>query len=369
MTEQIVVAGGGYAGLAAAKLAARWTDAQVTLVNAHDKFVERVRLHQLASGQELRDLPLSALLDGTGVDLVVDRITGIDAGERKIRTAGGRTLAYDRLIYALGSRADMESVPGVAEHAYTVASLDQARALRARLADAQSVVVAGGGLTGIEAAAEIAESYPAVKVGLVTGGQLGAALSEPARRYLRRTFARLGVEIRDNVRIAEARADGLVLESGDHIAADTVVWTAGFTVADVAREAGFAVDENGRMLVDETLRSVSHPEVSAIGDAAAMRMPTGQELRMACATGLPSSQIAVRAMAARLSGREPKPLRYRYLNQCISLGRRDGLVQFVHADDSPRNTILTGRLAARYKELIVRSTVLFERHPTLPASV
>ena len=369
MTQHIVVAGAGYAGLAAAKLAAKWTDSRVTLVNAHDVFVERVRLHQLASGQALRDLPLTGLLAGTGVDLVVDRITGIDAHERTVRTESGRTLGYQRLIYALGSRADLESVPGVAEHAYTVASLDQARALRARLAGAQSVVVAGGGLTGIESAAEIAESYPDLKVRLVTGGELGAALSQRARRYLRRTYARLGVEIQDSVRIAEVRSDGLVLDSGDHIGGDTVVWTAGFTVAPLAREAGFAVDAAGRMLVDDTLRSVSHPEVTAIGDAAAMRMPSGQELRMACATGLPSAQVAMRAVAARMSGRDPKPLRYRYLNQCISLGRRDGLIQFVHSDDSPRDAILTGRLAARYKELIVRGTVLFERHPALPAGV
>ncbi|WP_010693142.1 hypothetical protein [Saccharopolyspora spinosa] len=65
--------------MAAAKLAARWTDAEVTLINAGDRFVERVRLHQLAAGQALRDLPLADLVEGTGVTLVVDRMTGIDA--------------------------------------------------------------------------------------------------------------------------------------------------------------------------------------------------------------------------------------------------------------------------------------------------
>ncbi|NKQ56291.1 FAD-dependent oxidoreductase [Amycolatopsis sp. K13G38] len=367
MTVRIVVAGAGYAGLAAAKLAARWTGGAVTLVNEHDRFVERVRLHQLAAGQQLRDRPLAELLEGTGVRLVVDRVTGVDAAAREVHTASGHGLGYDRLIYALGSHADMTSVPGVAEHAYTVAGFDRARMLRERLGDAQSVIVAGGGLTGIEAAAEIAETRPALKVRLVSGGVLGDALSERARRYLRRTFGRLGVEVRDGVRIAEVREDGVVLEQGEHLAADTVVWTAGFTVPAVAREAGFAVDAHGRMLVDDTLRSVSHPEVTAVGDAAAIRLADGQQLRMACATGLPTAQTAVRALAARLDGRAPKPVRFRYVNQCISLGRRDGLIQFVRADDSPREAVLTGRLAARYKETIVRGTVLFERHPTLPA--
>jgi len=367
MTVRIVVAGAGYAGLAAAKLAARWTGAEVTLVNEHDRFVERVRLHQLAAGQELRDLPLTSLLAGTGVGLVVDRITDIDASAREVRTAGGHRLGYDRLIYALGSHADMASVPGAAEHAYTVAGLEKARALRQRLGQAQSVIVAGAGLTGIEAAAEIAETYRSLKVRLVTGGVLGEALSARARRYLWRTFERLGVEVSEGARIAEVREDGLLLESGDHLAADTVVWTAGFAVPALAREAGFGVDGNGRMLVDDTLRSVSHPEVTAVGDAAAIRLADGRELRMACATGLPTTQTAIRAMAARMAGRRPKPVRFRYVNQCISLGRRDGLIQFVRADDSPREAVLTGRLAARYKESIVRATVMFERHPVLPA--
>ncbi|MDT7658764.1 MAG: hypothetical protein QOF38_3479 [Pseudonocardiales bacterium] len=391
MTTRIVVVGAGYAGLAAAKLAARWTGAEVTLVNAGDRFVERVRLHQLAAGQPLRDLPLAGLLRGTGVRLVVDRVTGIDAATRTVRL-GGRELGYDRLVYAAGSQTDLDSVPGAARYAYPLASYPEASRLRAHLADSGDggpVAVVGGGLTGIEAAAELAETLPRLKVRLVTGGVLGEALSLRGRRYLWRTFERLGVDVRECARVAEVRADGLLLAGGgdsapgdsprgdrvpgtgagsDHVAAATVVWTAGFRVSDLARRAGLAVDGAGRMIVDQTLRSVSHPEVSGVGDAAAIRRADGLELRMACATGLPSAQQAVRAMAAELAGREPRPLRYRYLNQCISLGRRDGLVQFVHADDTPREAVLTGRLAALYKEAIVRGTVLFERHPTLPAS-
>jgi NADH:ubiquinone reductase (H+-translocating) len=367
MTLHIVVAGAGYSGLAAAKLAARWTGARVTLINESDRFVERVRLHQLATGQRLRELPLAGLLGGTGVELVVDRIIGIDAAEHTVRTAGGRAVRYDQLIYALGSRADLAFVPGAAEHAYTVAGLDEALRLRERLAESQTVAVVGGGLTGIEAAAEVAEACPGVKVRLLTGRSLGEALSERGRRYLRRAFDRLGVEVLENARATEVRAEGLLLRDGRHIGADTVVWTAGFTVPGVARDTGFAVDGNGRLVVDETLRSVSHPEVIGVGDAAAIRRAGGQELRMACATGLPTTQRAVRALADRLSGRGSRSMRFRYFNQCISLGRRDGLIQFVRADDSPIEAVLTGRLAARYKEVIVRSTIVFERHPVIPA--
>ncbi|QFU90846.1 NAD(P)/FAD-dependent oxidoreductase [Amycolatopsis sp. YIM 10] len=369
MAAKIVVLGAGYSGLMAAKLVAKRAGAEVTLVNAGAHFVERVRLHQLASGQPMRDLPLADLLAGTRIQLVVDRVTRIDARSREVELAGGARLHYDVLVYALGSQADLGAVPGAAEHAHAVAGGEDAVRLREKLRGSQVVAVAGGGLTGLEAATELAETYPELKVRLVTGGKLGAALSERGRRHVRGTFTRLGIEVRDEVRIAEVRADGLVLDDGEHVAADTVVWTTGFQVSPLAREAGFAVEDSGRMVVDETLRSVSHPEVYGIGDAAAARRPDGQELRMACATGIPAAVCASKAIADRLAGRTPKPLEFRFFNQCISLGRRDGLIQFVRADDSPIERVLTGRAAALYKETVVRATILGARRPGLVAAV
>lgn len=370
MDTHIVVLGAGYAGLIAAKAAARRTGAKVTLVNERDRFVERVRMHQLAAGQRLRELPLSGLLTGSGVKLVVDRVTGIDADARTVRLAGTpEEMRYDTLIYALGGRADLEAVPGVAEHAETVSGLEDSRRLRARLARGGAVAVVGGGLTGIETAAELAESHPGATVRLVTGGVLGESLSRRGRDHLRRVFHRLGVGIAEHAQVAKVAGDGLWLEDGGHIPADTVVWTTGFRVPDLAREAGFAVDGDGRMVVDDTMRSISHPEVYGVGDAAAIPAgPGGQLLRMACATGIPSGQKAAYAIAARMAGRTPEPLRFRYFHQCVSLGRRDGLIQFVRADDSPREAVLTGRVAARYKEAIMRSTIVAMRHPTIPTN-
>lgn len=362
----IVVLGGGYSGLLAAKLIAKRTNANVTLINAADRFVERVRLHQLSSGQRLRDLPLAELLDGTGVNLIVDRATAIDPENRTISLEKTpEPVSYDVLFYALGSYANLDSVPGAAEHAYRVADAAGAMRLRERVGQGGTVAVVGGGLTGIEAASELAESFPELKVRLVTGGEFGGALSGRGRRYLRRTFERLGIEVSDQVRVTEVRPDGLVTAADGHLPADIVVWSTGFQVPTLAREAGLAVDARGRMIVDETLRSVSHPDVYAVGDAAAARRADNQELRMACATGLPAAAQAVGAFADRLAGRTPKPLHFRYFNQCISLGRRDGLIQFVRADDSPVEAVLTGRIAALYKETIVRSTVTLERHPAL----
>jgi NADH dehydrogenase FAD-containing subunit len=368
MTTRIVVLGAGYSGQVAARLAARAADVSVTLVNDRDRFVERVRLHQLAAGEELRERPLRPLLAGTGIQLVVGRVTAVDAGGKSVVLDSGDAVPYDTLIYAPGSRPDLGSVPGVAEHAYTVAIAEEAARLRDRVRAGGVVTVVGGGLTGLEAATELAERHPSLKVRLVTAGALGAALSEKGRRHLRRVFDRLGIESRDEVRVAEVRADGVVLGDGEHIPSDVVVWTTGFTVPALAAEAGFAVDGHGRVVVDETARSISHPDVYAVGDATAMRMPGGQELRMACATGLPVAQLAARAVLSRRAGREPRRFRFRYVNQCISLGRRDGLIQFVNRYDEPREAVVTGRLAALYKEAVVRTAFAVQKHPSMPTS-
>ncbi|NUW39561.1 NAD(P)/FAD-dependent oxidoreductase [Nonomuraea rhodomycinica] len=366
MTKRIVVLGAGYAGLGAAKRAARrlrGTDAQVTLVNASDRFVERVRLHQLAAGQSLPDLPLSTLLDGTGVDLAVARVTGIDLGAHVVRLdAVPYELTYDVLIYALGSGADLDVVPGTAEHAFTLATAGEATRLRSRLAEARSVAVVGGGLTGIEAATEIAEAYPRLDVRLISGGRIGNGLSDRPRRHLHKAFARLGVAVREHTPVAKIGPDGLLLDDGREVSADTVVWAAGFRVPGLAAACGLATDEDGRMLVDATLRSLSHPEVFGVGDAAAARTPGGRS-RMSCQTGLPMGLQAGAAVADLLAGRKPRPARIRYVWQNISLGRRDGVTQFTHADDSPLGVVLTGRASALFKEAITRSTVWRMRHP------
>ncbi|MEV7384312.1 NAD(P)/FAD-dependent oxidoreductase [Streptomyces lydicus] len=363
MTHHIVVLGAGYAGLSAAKGAARKlrrTNVRITLVNAVGHFVERVRLHQLAAGQPLKDLPLSDLLAGTGIELVVARVTAVDAAARTVRVdSAPYAIGYDTLVYTLGSAADTAAVPGAATHASAVATYQDAVRLHERMANTQgSVAVAGAGLTGIETATELAETHPGLNVQLVTTGKLAAGLSERGRRYLRGALDRHGVALREHTRVCEVAAHGLVLADGGEIPADAVVWTAGFRVPDLARAAGFAVDARGLLTVDPTLRSLSHPEVFAAGDAVAAYGPDGTASRMSCQTGLPMGTYVAGSVAASLTGRTPKPLRLRYVGQNISLGRHDGLTQFTRADDSPVAAVLTGRTSARFKEAVTRGTVL-----------
>jgi NADH dehydrogenase len=368
VVHRIVVVGAGYSGLTAAQRIARQAlDADVVLVNAANRFVERVRLHQVAAGQDVREHLLADVLRRSRVRLVVARVLAIDPDRRELQLDGADALPYDTLVHALGSGPATRGVPGVAEHALPVANLDGARELRKRVADVAAdggtLTVVGGGLSGIETAAELAETHPGLRVRLLTGPEPGAALSSPARAHLRRAFDRLGVEVRSGATVVEVRADAVVLAGGETVGSDLTAWTAGFSAPQLAAQAGIATDPSGRVLVDETHRSVSHPDVYAVGDSALGRTPGGVALRMSCATGLPTGQYVADVVAARVAGREPRPLRFRYYLQCISLGRRDGLIQFVDADDRPQKAVLTGRTAARVKELVVRGALWTTQHP------
>ncbi|MCD2190435.1 NAD(P)/FAD-dependent oxidoreductase [Actinomycetospora soli] len=361
---RVVVLGGGYAGQLAAQALAARTDAAVTLVNDGDRFVQRVRLHETAAGGAPAAPRFTDLLAGTGVSFVDDRAEALDPGARRVHLRDGGALGYDLLVYALGSHADPTVLPGPVADVSTAAG---ATRLRERLALGPArVAVVGGGLTGLELATELGEHGHHVT--LVDAGTLGADLSARGARHVRRVCARLGVVVREHARAVAADDGGLTLTDGTRVAADVVVGTVGFAVGDLARRAGLAVDGDGRVLVGPDLRSTSHPDVLAVGDAAAATRADGQLLRMACATGLPQAQQAARTVAALLAGTTPEPLRFRYALRCVSLGRRDGLVQFVHADDSPREAVLTGRLAAAVKEAIVVNALRVQRHPWIPTS-
>ncbi|WP_225653276.1 NAD(P)/FAD-dependent oxidoreductase [Streptomyces pseudogriseolus] len=377
MQHRIIVLGAGYAGASAAGRLARRLhrdDVRLTLVNAEPDFVERVRNHELATGRELPHRPLADLLAGTGVELKVARVTAVDV-DRKVVTVTGDTggsgaeeLAYDTLVYALGSRWNDQGVPGAAEHAYEIAGRAGALRVRERLAGltaGQPVVVVGGGLTGLEAATEIAESRPDLDVTLAASDGLGDWLSPKGRGHLRAVFARLGITARENAQVTAVEEGRVVTADGTVLPSALTVWTAGFAVHPIARATTLEVGDTGQIVVDGTMRSVSHPDVYAVGDAALVQGPGDKPLRMSCATGTPTAWQAADAIAARLTGGKLPHVPLRYFNQCVSLGRKDGLIQYVTADDRAVNAALTGRFAALYKELICKGAAWGVAHPTV----
>lgn len=358
---RVAVLGGGYAGVAAANVVAKHSRAAVTLINERDRFQERMRNHQLASGRPPRHIPLRDLLKRRDIRLVVDRVTGIDLDAREVALASGAApVGYDALIYALGSHADLDTVPGAAEHATAIATAEHAQQVGERVRTAATIAVVGGGLTGIETVTELADAYPDRAITLVTAGTPGPMLNSRAQEHLHETFDRLGIEVVSGAVVAKVADDGLLLEDGAHLDADAVVWTTGFAVPTLARDAGLAVDGRGRMLVDPFLRSLSHPDVYGVGDAAATRTEDGHLVRMGCGPGGIAGVIGALAVADGMAGRTPRPFRYHDAALHIYLGRRDGIVQF-GTDEGSR--VLTGRLAAMVKERVVGGAVWGLRHP------
>ncbi|WP_329276733.1 NAD(P)/FAD-dependent oxidoreductase [Streptomyces sp. NBC_01451] len=356
--HRIVVLGAGYTGLfSAIRLAhrTRRTGVMITLVNPSDRFVERLRMHQIAAGQELADHRIPDLLAGTGVTFVQGAATAIDPEARQITVDGAETLGYDTLVYALGSSTDTGRVPGADTQAFTLNNPETAGRLATRLtevaASGGTVTVCGGGLTGIEAATEIAESHPGLGVTLISLDEPGGMMGAKARAYLHGALDRLGVTLETGARVTKVLPDAVELADGRLVRSDACLWTTGVKVSPLAADAGIATDDRGLILVDATLRSVSHPEIHAIGDAAAVRLAWGQ-IHGTCQSGLPTAQYTADTIARLVRGKAVKPFRFGYFHQPVSLGRRDAVIQFTKADETPRRTHLTGRSAAAYKEMV-----------------
>ena len=351
--RKIVVLGAGYAGMTAiVNIVARTRqrdDVQITVVNGSTRFTERLRLHQVASGQELPELNIPELLPE--VDFVKGWVTGVDVDAKTVRVDDERVIEYDTLIYALGGVTDTTTVPGADEHAHTLDGAHGAELLARRLADLTTgtVAVCGSGLTGVEAAAEIAEQHPELDVVLLGRQEPGADMGPKARAALRAGLDRLGVKVRGGVEIVKVLPDSVRLAGGESLAADVVLWTSGVRVPVLAR--GLEVDERGRIVTDDALRSVSHQDVYVIGDAAAIQQRYGV-MHGTCQGGMPTGSHAGLSIVRELNGKAPKRFRFGYFHLPVSLGRHDGVIQFTRPDGAPRRWFLTGRRAVWYKETV-----------------
>lgn len=350
----VVVIGGGYAGVMAANRLTQRDDVTVTLINPRPTFVERIRLHQLVGGSDDAVVDYRDVLAG-GIRLVVDTVTRINASERSVTLATGGTVGYDYLVYAAGSGSATPRVPGAAEFAYPIASLEQAQRLRPVVdAAPAAVTVVGAGPTGIETAAELAELGRTVT--LVCGEVLGPYLHPRGRRSVAKQLAKLGVTVLegpDSTVTAVAR-DAVELSDGRELPSTVTIWTAGFGVPDLAGCSGLSTDALGCLLTNETLTSVDDVRVVAAGDSAA---PSDLPFRMSCQAAGPLGAQAADTVLSRIAGEQPAPITLGFAGECISLGRRAGIFQFAHRNDTAMRLYLGGRPGAKLKELVCWGTV------------
>ncbi|MPY63679.1 NAD(P)/FAD-dependent oxidoreductase [Streptomyces spongiae] len=378
MKHRIVVLGAGYAGAYVAGTLARRlspADTEITVVNAEPDFVQRLRLHQLAAGQEIEAPQLADVFAGTGIRLRLARVTAVNPERQVVAVADGDgdgdgELGYDTLLYALGSHVADHGVPGVAEHAFHVTGRPAALRLRERLdsldarGESGRVLVVGDGLTGIETATEIAESRPGLSVTLAARGELGAPFSAGARGHLRRACVRLGITVLEHTTVEAVEATRVLCADGTALASDATVWTAGFAVSPIAAAGGLEVTENGRIVVDRTMRSVSHPSVYAAGDSAYAIGDNGRPLPMSCASAGYTGRQATEAIVGRLTDCKIPNTKLEYLGNHISLGRRDGILQMVDDEAQAKPKYVGGRKAARIKAGILKMSLWATSHPT-----
>ncbi len=346
----------------------------LALVNESDTFTERPRLHQFATNQGVQWRSLPQMLGRTNVQFIQGSVTSLDPIHRKIMVEDQQhthQLEYDYLVYALGSETDRKMVPGVAQYAYTLTARGplSAAALRERLPSIEArggqIVVSGGGATGIETAAQVASTYPHIKVRLVTREPLALFLGKGVASSMRRSLQRLGVEIIDQTSVTAVRAQSVVTDQGSELACDLCIWTGGFVAPPLAREAGLAVNERNQVIVDPFLRSISHPEIYAIGDAAHPREDPGVPVRMSAFTATILGAHGADSLSAVLRGKTPRPLSFAYLGQGIALGRHNAIGFNNYPDDMPRPPYFTGWLGYQIREGFVRLLGTATQHGTI----
>ncbi|GAB3757638.1 NADH dehydrogenase FAD-containing subunit [Microlunatus parietis] len=361
---RVAVIGGGFAGLAAVKeLAKSGTD--VTLIDQRTYATFQPLLYQVATGGlNAGDItyPIrNALAGRPGLRFVCDRVTEIDHDATMITTAGGERIGYDYLVVAGGAVANDFGIPGVAEHAIGIYTRPDALTVRDRLFGiledaaragdgiARSVVIVGGGATGIELAGNLAElrdhglarSYPEldadqVKIILLEAGpRLLGPFAPGLQDYTLVQLRRRGVDVRLNTPIVEVGPDAVRLADGGELEASLVVWTAGVRGA---AEPTWGLDRNraGRVLLDRNLRVPGRPEVFGAGDAAVIQSyPLPQLAQPALQTGKHAARQILRL-------ERDQPLRpFRYFDKGImaTIGEGSAVVEL------PIGPKITGPLA------------------------
>jgi NADH:ubiquinone reductase (H+-translocating) len=361
MAFDVVIAGGGFGGLYAARRLERRLlrhSARITVVSDVNFLLYTPLLPGAAAGTlEPRHVVVPIREELEWAELELARVTGADPAlnEVYVRTLDGRdeTLRYDRLIVAVGSVSRVLPIPGLAEHALGFKTLADAIAVRNRtllnleiaesMPDEQSrreyltFVFVGAGYAGVEGIAElqdyvadILDDYPRCRMSgtrwiLVEAldqimPEIPASLAEFASRELRSR----GIEIRTGTRLEGVEDDAAVLSTGERVPSRMVCWTAGVKPPAVVKQLGLPLTDAGRIEVDPAMRVRGLDNVWAIGDAAAVPDPAKRRKAPTpptCQHAIREGRVVGSNVAAALVGKKPRPFRYRTLGVFVDLGR------------------------------------------------
>lgn len=364
MTDRhhVVIVGAGFAGLTAAKRLAKAADEvplRITLVDQRNHHTFQPLLYQVATaGLEPQSIGrnLRSALRGSGVDVRLGELTGIDRTTRELTFADGDPLGYDELIIAVGSTTAHHGIDGVAEHTFPLKWISEATALRDHLLalfeqvdatpdhapdGAMTFVVVGGGPTGVELAGAIAElldhviarDHPrldpsAARILLVE--MLDDVLppyAPSSRRYTRAQLEARGIEVRTGTAIEQVGPDHVRFDDGDQLATRTVIWTAGVQGNPVMDAIGIERGQGGRVPVRRDLRLPDDDAVSVVGDIAGARDANGDLLPQLAPVATQQGRHAADQIVARLRGEPSRPFRYRDKGTMATIGRRSAVAE------------------------------------------
>ena len=346
MKQQILIIGAGFGGMWTALSATRLFDihghhdAEVTVLAPQAELRVRPRFYEPDAHQLVA--PIDELFEAVGVKFIKGTAEVIDIRQKSvgyIDTSGTpQVLGYDKLVLATGSRLAMPNTQGVAEYAFDVDQIEQAVRLEnhlkslAGLPDSKgrnTVVVAGGGFTGIETATEmparlrvILGEHADLEVIIVDRSEkVGASMGDEISQSIAEACDELGVKWRLKSSVVAVDENGVTLDDGQRIDAKTVVWTTGVRASSLTEQIPGERDYLGRLHVDSHLKVIGQQDIFATGDVAyAATDDLGNHALMTCQHAIVLGRHAGNNVAAQILGVDPISYSQPKYVTCLDLG-------------------------------------------------
>jgi NADH:ubiquinone reductase (H+-translocating) len=363
MSKHIVILGAGYGGLLSALTVRKYLkkdEAKITVVNQYPTHQIITELHRLAAGSVAEGavaMPLAKLFAGKDIDLKIAKVNSFSVENKQITLSDGMTLSYDALVVGLGSTTAYFGIPGLEQYSMVLKSAADANRIHRHIderireyaksknaADA-SILIGGGGLTGVELVGEIADVLPTltkkygvdpkdIKLMLVEAGPkilpvLPDALIERAVASLEKR----GVQFLTGLPVTNVADNVIDLKDGQKIIANTFVWTGGVQGNPLIGESGLEVNR-GRATVNEFLQSTSHKDVFVAGDSAVVFAEDGRPYPPTAQIAWQMGELIGYNLYAYLKDKSFESFSPINSGTLASLGRKDG-VAIVGASSTP----------------------------------
>ena len=347
MTKRILIAGSGFAGMwsglsaaRAVSLAGNENEVEITMVSPSPNLHIRPRFYETAFDEMSPDI--APLLAAVGVNHLPGTIEAVNTSNKTVEAKNGEgvhsTLPYDRFILATGSSLFLPDIPGLNEHSFNVDQLSDAIALNEHLkalakqpetVARNTVVVVGGGFTGIETVLEMPQRLRDVLgngatirvVLLERASEIGPDLGPGPRPLIEQALAECGVEVMTSVSAKSIDAEGVTTATGENIESNTVIWTAGPRAQSLAEQIKGEHDRFGRVHADQYMHAKGVKDVFVTGDVAMVATDDdGNIASMSCQHALSLGRVSGHNAAAELVGLPSHPYSQPKYVTCLDLG-------------------------------------------------